>query len=100
MSEAGFAPNVIPFNPLQTRIPIGGGPAPEVYTFCFWGWSQFLYCIRWEITGGIVPGRTGDFNRRQLRRLWAGGVGGMFAFGIMKKGCEPWDIHFVKLLLP
>lgn len=35
----------------------------HVYTFCFWGVSQFLDCIRWEITGGIVPGMTVDFNR-------------------------------------
>jgi len=35
----------------------------QVYTFCFWGVSQFLDCIRWEITGGIVPGMTVDFNR-------------------------------------
>ncbi|CAJ1362375.1 unnamed protein product, partial [Effrenium voratum] len=35
----------------------------RVYTFCFWGISQFLDCIRWEITGGIMPGMTLDFNR-------------------------------------
>eukprot|EP00913_Durusdinium_trenchii_P017156 g16135.t1 len=35
----------------------------HVYTFCFWGISQFLDCVRWEITGGIMPGVTLDFNR-------------------------------------
>mmetsp|Transcript_28575 Transcript_28575/g.66203 ORF Transcript_28575/g.66203 Transcript_28575/m.66203 type:complete len:327 (-) Transcript_28575:36-1016(-) len=35
----------------------------RVYTFCFWGVSQFLDCIRWEVTGGILPGVTMDFNR-------------------------------------
>merc|ERR1712194_72153 len=35
----------------------------KVYTFCFWGVSQFLDCIRWEICGGIVPGIRVDFNK-------------------------------------
>lgn len=35
----------------------------RVYTFCFWGVSQFLDCVRWEVTGGILPGVTMDFDR-------------------------------------
>jgi len=33
----------------------------KVYTFCFWGVSQFLDCMRWEICGGVVPMRM-NFN--------------------------------------
>merc|ERR1712066_1133847 len=28
----------------------------NVYTFCFWGVSQFIDCMWWEICGGILPG--------------------------------------------
>lgn len=35
----------------------------QVYTFCFWGVSQFLDCMNWEICGGILPGVKLDFNR-------------------------------------
>jgi len=35
----------------------------KVYTFCFWGVSQFLDCMNWEICGGILPGLRLDFNR-------------------------------------
>mmetsp|Transcript_32216 Transcript_32216/g.63476 ORF Transcript_32216/g.63476 Transcript_32216/m.63476 type:complete len:392 (+) Transcript_32216:69-1244(+) len=35
----------------------------KVYTFCFWGVSQFLDCMNWEICGGILPGIRLDFNR-------------------------------------
>jgi len=34
----------------------------KVYTFCFWGISQFLDVMKWEVTGGIIPGMTIDFN--------------------------------------
>eukprot|EP00931_Biecheleriopsis_adriatica_P093042 TRINITY_DN66794_c0_g1_i1.p1 TRINITY_DN66794_c0_g1~~TRINITY_DN66794_c0_g1_i1.p1 ORF type:complete len:395 (+),score=54.15 TRINITY_DN66794_c0_g1_i1:69-1253(+) len=34
----------------------------KVYTFCFWGVSQFLDCMNWEITGAL-PGMRIDFNR-------------------------------------
>jgi len=34
----------------------------KVYTFCFWGISQFLDCIRWEICGSMFPIRI-DFNK-------------------------------------
>lgn len=34
----------------------------KVYTFCFWGISQFLDVIRWEICGSIFPIRI-DFNK-------------------------------------
>mmetsp|Transcript_3728 Transcript_3728/g.9620 ORF Transcript_3728/g.9620 Transcript_3728/m.9620 type:complete len:360 (+) Transcript_3728:37-1116(+) len=35
----------------------------EVYTFCFWGVSQFLDCINWQVVGGLVPGVHFDFNK-------------------------------------
>ncbi|CAE8617419.1 unnamed protein product [Polarella glacialis] len=35
----------------------------RVYTFCLWGVSQFLDCVRWEIAGGILMGGTMDFSR-------------------------------------
>lgn len=67
MSEPGFTPNVIPFHPVQNRIPFPGifTPCPEVYTFCFWGVSQFLDCIRARPQMGPVgigfdPYPTGD----------------------------------------
>lgn len=34
----------------------------KVYTFCFWGVSQFLDCIKWEICGSGFPIRI-DFNK-------------------------------------
>lgn len=34
----------------------------SVYTFCFWGVSQFLDCMKWEISGGL-PGVRFDLNR-------------------------------------
>jgi hypothetical protein len=34
----------------------------KVYTFGFWGISQFLDVMKWEVTGGIIPGMTFDFN--------------------------------------
>jgi len=34
----------------------------KVYTFCFWGISQFLDVIRWEISGSMFPVRI-DFNK-------------------------------------
>ncbi|CAK9045214.1 Hypothetical protein SCF082_LOCUS25572 [Durusdinium trenchii] len=38
----------------------------KVYTFCIWGISQFLDCIRWEV-GGIFPGMTANFSRFGLK---------------------------------
>jgi len=35
----------------------------KVYTFCFWGVSQFLDCMQWEVTGGVLPGVRLDFNK-------------------------------------
>jgi len=35
----------------------------KVYTFCFWGVSQFLDCMQWEVCGGILPGVRLDFNK-------------------------------------
>lgn len=35
----------------------------KVYTFCFWGVSQFLDVMRWEVTGGIIPGMKIDFDK-------------------------------------
>lgn len=35
----------------------------KVYTFCFWGVSQFLDCLRWEVVGGLIPGVKIDFNK-------------------------------------
>lgn len=35
----------------------------KVYTFCFWGISQFLDCMQWEVCGGILPGVRLDFNK-------------------------------------
>lgn len=34
-----------------------------VYTFSFWGISQFLDIYRWEVVGGILPGVKTDFNK-------------------------------------
>jgi len=34
-----------------------------VFTFCFWGVSQFLDCLRWQMVGGIFRGATLDFNK-------------------------------------
>eukprot|EP00933_Yihiella_yeosuensis_P004290 TRINITY_DN108659_c0_g1_i1.p1 TRINITY_DN108659_c0_g1~~TRINITY_DN108659_c0_g1_i1.p1 ORF type:complete len:338 (-),score=76.70 TRINITY_DN108659_c0_g1_i1:170-1183(-) len=34
----------------------------HVYTFNLWGVSQFFDCVRWEITGGVLPVAM-DFNR-------------------------------------
>ncbi|CAE7656943.1 unnamed protein product [Symbiodinium sp. CCMP2592] len=38
----------------------------KVYTFCIWGVSQFLDCIRWEARG-IIPGMTFGFSRFGLK---------------------------------
>ncbi|CAJ1343476.1 unnamed protein product [Effrenium voratum] len=38
----------------------------KVYTFCIWGVSQFLDCIRWEARG-IFPGMTVNFSRFGLK---------------------------------
>mmetsp|Transcript_53160 Transcript_53160/g.134860 ORF Transcript_53160/g.134860 Transcript_53160/m.134860 type:complete len:354 (+) Transcript_53160:63-1124(+) len=35
----------------------------KVYTFCFWGISQFLDIFKWEVVGGIMPGLKMDFNK-------------------------------------
>mmetsp|Transcript_50687 Transcript_50687/g.156921 ORF Transcript_50687/g.156921 Transcript_50687/m.156921 type:complete len:446 (+) Transcript_50687:169-1506(+) len=35
----------------------------KVYTFCFWGISQFLDQIKWEICGGFLPGLRMDINK-------------------------------------
>lgn len=35
----------------------------KVYTFCFWGISQFLDCIQWRVVGGLMPGVKMDFNK-------------------------------------
>jgi hypothetical protein len=35
----------------------------QIYTFCFWGASQFLDCMQWEVCGGILPGVRLDFNK-------------------------------------
>ncbi|CAK9031680.1 unnamed protein product, partial [Durusdinium trenchii] len=40
----------------------------KVYTFCIWGISQFLDCIRWEV-GGIFPGMTANFSRFGLLKV-------------------------------
>jgi len=45
------------------KAALGSLSTDKVYTFCLWGVSQFLDCIRWEITGGVLPGMTLDFNR-------------------------------------
>jgi len=34
----------------------------KVYTFCFWGVSQYLDCMRWEVCG-VLPGLRIDFNK-------------------------------------
>lgn len=34
----------------------------KVYTFCFWGVSPFLNCIKWEICGTMFPVKI-DFNK-------------------------------------
>lgn len=34
----------------------------RVYTFCLWGISQFVDCVNWEVTGGVLPVNL-DFNR-------------------------------------
>lgn len=38
----------------------------KVYTFCIWGVSQFLDCIRWEARG-IFPGMAVNFSRFGLK---------------------------------
>jgi hypothetical protein len=35
----------------------------KIYTFCFWGASQFLDCMQWQVCGGILPGARLDFNK-------------------------------------
>eukprot|EP00928_Gymnodinium_smaydae_P021316 TRINITY_DN18300_c0_g2_i1.p1 TRINITY_DN18300_c0_g2~~TRINITY_DN18300_c0_g2_i1.p1 ORF type:complete len:325 (-),score=66.92 TRINITY_DN18300_c0_g2_i1:35-1009(-) len=35
----------------------------KVYTFSFWGISQFLDVLRWEVSGGLIPGMTIDFDK-------------------------------------
>jgi len=45
------------------KAALGNLSTDKVYTFCLWGVSQFLDCIRWEIVGGVLPGMTLDFNR-------------------------------------
>jgi len=46
------------------KATIGAFSTDKVYTFCFWGGSQFLDCIRWEMVGSFLPftgGKRMDF---------------------------------------
>lgn len=35
----------------------------KVYTFAFWGVSQFLDVMRWQVVGGLLPGVTMDLSK-------------------------------------
>lgn len=43
----------------------------KVYTFCFWGLSQFVDCMNWELLGGFLPFTQGS------------------RFDFAEAGCEP-----------
>jgi len=45
------------------RSTIDSFSTDRVYTFSFWGVSQFLDCMKWEICGGFLPGIRVDFNK-------------------------------------
>lgn len=45
------------------RVAVGNATPDKVYTFSFWGISQYLDCLRWQVVGGLIPGVKIDFNK-------------------------------------